>query len=46
MLPTDSDEAVIAGDFNCLISPADCTGKPTKSRALHILIKGMGLRDV
>jgi hypothetical protein len=36
---------LIAGDVNCVISPADYTGKPM-SRALHIFIKGMGLRDV
>jgi len=46
LLPTDTAEVIIAGDFNRVISPADCTGKPTTSRALVALIKGMGLRDV
>jgi endonuclease/exonuclease/phosphatase family metal-dependent hydrolase len=46
LLLTDSDEALIAGDFNCITSPADCTGKHTIRRALYTLIKGMSLRGV
>ena len=46
MLPTDSTEVLIAGDFNCVTSQADCTGKPNMSRALTTLIRGMGLCDV
>ena len=46
LLPTDSTEVLIAGDFKCVISQADYTGKPNMSRALTTLIRGMGLRDV
>ena len=46
LLPTDSAEVLIAGVFNCVISQADCSGKPNTSRALTTLIRGMGLRDV
>ena len=46
LLPTDTAEVIIAGDFNCAISSADCTGKHTTSRAIVTLIKGIGLRDV
>jgi exonuclease III len=46
LLPTDSTDVVIAGDFNCVTSPADCTGRPTTSRALMTLIKVIGLCDV
>jgi hypothetical protein len=46
LLPTDPAEVIIAVDFNSVISPAACTGKPTTSRALVTLIKRMGLRDV
>ena len=41
LISTDSADVIIAGDFNCVISLADCTGKPTTSRALVTLIKGM-----
>ena len=37
---------IIAGDFNCALSPADCTRKTTLSRALATLVNGMGLRDM
>jgi exonuclease III len=46
LLPTDSNDVIIAGDFNCVNSPADCTERPTMSRALMTLIKGRSLRDV
>ena len=46
LLPTDSTEVLIAGDFNRVISQADCTGKPNTSRALATLIRVMGLCDV
>jgi len=46
LLPTDSTEVLIAGDFNCVTSQADCTGKPNMNRALTTLIRGMGLCDV
>jgi endonuclease/exonuclease/phosphatase family metal-dependent hydrolase len=46
MLPTDSTEVLMAGDFNCATSQADCTGKPNMSRALETLKRGMGFRDV
>ena len=37
---------IIVGDFNCVVSPADCTGKPNMSRALATFVNGMGLRDM
>jgi hypothetical protein len=43
LLNTDSIEVLIAGEFNCVISQADCTGKPNMSRALTTLMRGMGL---
>jgi len=36
----------MAGDFNCVISQADCTGKPNMSRALEKITKGIRLYDV
>jgi endonuclease/exonuclease/phosphatase family metal-dependent hydrolase len=46
LLPTDSTDVIIADHFNCVTSPADCTGRPTTSRTLMTLIKVRGLRDV
>ena len=36
---------VIAGDFNCAISPSDYTGTPNISNALAATIKGLALHD-
>jgi len=36
----------MAGDFNCVISQADCTCKPNMSRALEKITKGIRLYDV
>ena len=36
----------MAGDFNGVISQADCTGKPNMSRALEKIAKGIRLYDV
>jgi hypothetical protein len=37
---------IIAGDFNCVLSSADTTGRGNYSTALDILTKGLGLKDV
>ena len=34
LLPTGPTEILLAGDFNCVLSPADCTGAPNLSKAL------------
>jgi len=36
---------IVAGDFNCVLSPADATGRGNYSRALDTLTKGLGLKD-
>ena len=45
LLPTCPTEILLAGDFNCLISPADCTGSPNLSKALASTIAVLALRD-
>ena len=46
-LPThSSDNAVLAGDFNCVLTPSDCTGSLNVSRALTRLVTGLDLVDV
>jgi len=45
LLPTASTEMVEAGDFNCVLSTADCTGQGNYSKALARLIRGLDLRD-
>jgi len=44
LLSTDT-EMIIAGDFNCVLSSADTTGRGNYSRALDTLTKGLGLKD-
>jgi exonuclease III len=46
LLPTANTEMIFAGDFNCVLSPDDCTGKPATSRALATLVNGEGLSDM
>lgn len=41
LLHINSTEIQLAGDFNCVISPTDCTGKPNLRKALSSLIKVM-----
>lgn len=36
---------LLGGDFNCVISPDDCTGGYNYSRNLDLLLKGFGLKD-
>ena len=46
LLPSTDTEMIVAGDFNCMLSPADTTGRENYSRALDTLTKGLGLKDV
>jgi len=46
LLPTSSRDILIAGDFNCVTSPSDCTGTPNLSKALSSTIAGLALHDV
>jgi len=46
LLPTCQRDIVLAGDFNCVISPSDCTGSPNTSKALSSTIQGLALHDV
>ena len=36
---------IIAGDFNCVISNADCKGQSNYSKALERLVRGLDFRD-
>jgi len=36
---------ILAGDFNCVISNADCTGQSNYSKALESSVRGLDLRD-
>jgi len=44
-LPTGPREILLAGGFNCVLSPADCTGVPNLSKALSATIAGLALHD-
>ena len=37
---------IVWGDFNCVLSQADCTGNMNYSKALHKLVQGLKLTDV
>jgi exonuclease III len=41
-----SDNMVMAGDFNCVLTPSDCTGSFNVSRELTRLVTGLDLVDV
>ena len=36
---------MLAGNFNCVTSPSDCTGTPNLSKALSSIITGLALHD-
>jgi exonuclease III len=40
-----SNNVILAGDTNYVVSSNDCTGKPNVSRTLLTLNKGLGLYD-
>ena len=40
------DNMVLAGDFNCVLTPSACTGSFNVSRALTRLVTGLELVDV
>jgi len=46
LLPANTTEMLLAGDFNCVVSPKDCTAKPNFSKASLSPIKGMALHDI
>jgi exonuclease III len=46
LLPTNPSDILLAGDFNCVVSLAECAGQRNVSRALLTLLKGLGLHDV
>jgi len=46
LLPTGPQELLLAGEFNCVINPDDCTGSPNLSKALASVIAGLALGDV
>ena len=41
-----SNNIVLAGDFNCVLMPSDCTGSYNVSRDLAILVSDLDLVDV
>ena len=45
LLATCQKDILLAGDFNCVLSPSDCTGAPNISRALSSVINGLALHD-
>jgi exonuclease III len=46
LFPTTANRIVLAGDFNSVLSPNDCTGTPTISKTLNTLVTGMGLVNI
>ena len=46
LLMHPSDNIVLAGDFNCVLTPSDCTGSCNVSQALARLVSGLDLVDV
>jgi len=46
LLTHSSDNMVLAGEFNCVLTPSDCTGSLNVSRALTRLVTGLDLVDV
>jgi exonuclease III len=46
LLPSTRTAMLIAGDFNCVLHPADSTGHTNYSRALATLVRGFELHDV
>ena len=46
LLPTSTSDLLMAGDFNCVTSPSDCTGTPNVCKALTSIITGLGLQDI
>ena len=46
LLPASSRDMLIAGGFNCVTSPSDCTGTPNLSKTLSSTIAGLALHDV
>jgi hypothetical protein len=45
LLPPTVTEMILAGDFNCVLSQADCTGWGNYSKVLERLVWGLSLRD-
>jgi exonuclease III len=45
LLPGHNMEIILAGDFNCVLSPSDATGQKNYSRALDKLVTGLKLHD-
>jgi endonuclease/exonuclease/phosphatase family metal-dependent hydrolase len=43
---TTPSRMILGGDFNCVLSQTDCTGKGNYSRALQQLVRGYDLVDV
>jgi exonuclease III len=46
LLMHPSDNLILAGDFNCVLTPSDCTGSFNVSRALSRLTTDLDLVDV
>jgi exonuclease III len=46
LLPTNLEDVILAGDFNCVTSQADCTGTPNGSKALTEITTNLALHDV
>jgi endonuclease/exonuclease/phosphatase family metal-dependent hydrolase len=45
LLPVTRSTVILAGDFNCVLTQADATGRKNFSRALDTLVRGLGLTD-
>ena len=46
LLQHSPEHVVLGGDFNCVLSQNDCTGKPVYSGALQTVVRGYNLNDV
>jgi exonuclease III len=45
LLPVTRSTVILAGDFNCVLTQADETGRKNFSRALDTLVRGLALTD-
>jgi exonuclease III len=46
LLPTPRADLILAGDFNCVLSQSDTTGRENYSRAFENTVRGFNLTDV
>jgi exonuclease III len=45
LLPLTRSKVILVGDFNCILTQADATGRKNFNRALDTLVRGLALID-